>query len=105
MKSLIIYYSYYNKNTEKIAKILADKTNAEIINLKETNIAVDLDSYDLIGFGSGVYNESLSPILYKAVEGWGYIIGVRYTISKIYNLKGALTVNNKVYDFERVKDI
>ena len=67
MKSLIIYYSYYNKNTEKIAKILADKTNAEIINLKETNIAVDLDSYDLIGFG--VYNESLSPILYKAVEG------------------------------------
>lgn len=69
MKSLIIYYSYYNKNTEKIAKILADKTNAEIINLKETNIAVDLDSYDLIGFGSGVYNESLSPILYKAVEG------------------------------------
>ena len=38
MKSLIIYYSYYNKNTEKIAKILADKTNAEIINLKDMGV-------------------------------------------------------------------
>lgn len=36
----------------------------------ESNL--DLDSYDLIGLGSGVYRESLSPKLYRAVEGWNW---------------------------------
>ncbi len=68
MKSLIIYYSNYNSNTEKIAKIFADSIDAELVNLKES-ININIDNYDLIGFGSGVYNENLSPILFREVEG------------------------------------
>ncbi|MFU0825825.1 hypothetical protein [Clostridium sp.] len=34
MKSLIIYFSTYKNNTEKIAKIFANKINADLINLK-----------------------------------------------------------------------
>lgn len=69
MKSLIIYYSKYNNNTEKIAKVFADKINADLINLNNQVIAdFDMADYSIIGFGSGVYNESLSPALFNLVE-------------------------------------
>lgn len=69
MKSLIIYYSKYNNNTEKIAKIFADKTNADLIKINDSEpINISTENYSLIGFGSGVYNESLSPKLFNIVE-------------------------------------
>ncbi len=67
MKSLIIYYSAYHKNTEKIAKVFASKTNADLLSLKDTKKA-EIDNYDLIGFGSGVYRESMSPQLLSFAE-------------------------------------
>lgn len=67
MKSLIIYYSKYNNNTEKIAKAFADNINSDLINLNNS-YDIDIANYDLIGFGSGVYNEDLSPTLYNLVE-------------------------------------
>lgn len=94
MKSLIIYYSYYNSNTEKIAKIFADSIDAELFNLKESkNININIDNYDLIGFGSGVYNENLSPILFKAVEGLSlegkkvFVFSTSCVGFKLYNKK------------------
>ncbi len=58
MKALIIYCSEYKKNTEKIARIFAEKTNCELINIRDA-CDINLESYNLIGFGSGVYKESL----------------------------------------------
>jgi len=67
MKSLIIYCSDYKNNTEKIARIFAEKINSELINIRNiTN--VDIENYNLIGFGSGVYKENLSPKLFRLVE-------------------------------------
>ncbi|PRR69133.1 flavodoxin domain-containing protein [Clostridium thermopalmarium] len=70
MKSLIIYFSTYKNNTEKIAKVFANKINADLISLKnlENIEEIETDNYDLIGFGSGVYKESLSPQLFKCIE-------------------------------------
>ncbi|WP_346871378.1 hypothetical protein [Clostridium sp. UBA5119] len=59
MKSLIIYCSDYKKNTEVIAQILADKIDSELINIRDIS-DLDIESYNLIVFGSGVYRESLS---------------------------------------------
>ncbi|MBM7869750.1 flavodoxin [Clostridium pascui] len=67
MKSLIIYFSSYKNNTKKIAKVFADKINADLINLKNLK-EIEIDNYDLIGFGSGVYKESLSPQLFNCIE-------------------------------------
>lgn len=67
MKSLIVYYSTYNNNTEKIAKVMAEKINADLFDLKKTK-DINIDQYDLIGFGSGIYKESMSPQIYKRVE-------------------------------------
>lgn len=67
MKSLIVYCSDYKKNTEKIARIFAEKIDSELINIRDAN-NVDIENNDLIGFGSGVYRESLSPKLYRMVD-------------------------------------
>lgn len=55
MRSLIILYSYHHNNTEKIAKVFAEVLDAQIKTPKEINLE-DLDNYDLIGFGSGIYS-------------------------------------------------
>ena len=67
MKSLIIYYSGYNGNTEKIAQFFAKEMGSELINIKDIN-DVDIKDYNLIGFGSGVYRESMAPQLFRLVE-------------------------------------
>lgn len=67
MKALIIYCSNYNNNTEKVARIFAKKTDCELINIRDAK-DIDTESYDLIGFGSGVYRESLSPKVFSLVD-------------------------------------
>lgn len=67
MKSLIIYCSEYRNNTEKIARVFAEKIGSELINIRDVS-DIDIGNYNLIGFGSGVYRESLSPKLFKLVE-------------------------------------
>jgi flavodoxin len=54
MKSLIVYTSFHHQNTEKIAKEIGAVLNAD---LKKTNKVTtqDFSTYDLIGFGSGIY--------------------------------------------------
>jgi len=67
MKALIIYCSEYRNNTEKIARIFAEKTRCELMNIKDVQ-DINTGNYNLIGFGSGVYRESLSPKLFRLVE-------------------------------------
>lgn len=64
---MIFYYSAYRKNTEKIAQLFAEKYGCELINIANTE-HVNINDYDLIGFGSGVYKESLSSKLFRLVE-------------------------------------
>ncbi len=103
MKSAIIYYSTYRNNTEKIASLFAQKLNAELVNLKE-NKKINIENYDLIGFGSGIYRESMSPKLIKYVntldlkDKYVFVfstsgIGLRFYNKKLLNLlksKGAI---------------
>ncbi len=53
MKILIIYASFHKKNTEKLALVLEKNLEAKLVKFDEFN--EELDNYDLIGFGSGVY--------------------------------------------------
>ena len=54
MKSLIILYSYHHHNTEKVAKTIAPILGADIKWPDDLN-PEELQEYDLIGFGSGIY--------------------------------------------------
>jgi len=56
MKSLIVVYSYHHNNTEKIAEVIAKVLGCEMKRPKEVN-PEEIQEYDLVGFGSGIYGE------------------------------------------------
>ncbi len=71
MKSLLVLYSYHHHNTEKIAKVFAKVLDAEIKTPKEIK-PEELQGYDIVGFGSGIYSakhhESLLELADKLPE-------------------------------------
>ena len=54
MKTLIVYTSVHHQNTEKVAKVMAEELGADLVPLGEAQPAT-IGSYDLVGFGSGIY--------------------------------------------------
>jgi flavodoxin len=56
MKSLIVLFSFHHQNTEKVAQVLARVLDAQI--RKPRQVAPEeLQKYDLVGFGSGIYSD------------------------------------------------
>jgi flavodoxin len=55
MKTLLVLYSYHHHNTEKIAKVFAKVLDAEIKTPQQL-IPKEIQEYDLVGFGSGIYS-------------------------------------------------
>ncbi len=62
MKSLLVLFSYHHKNTEKIAKVFAKVLDAQIKTPEQINPG-ELQEYNLIGFGSGIYGEKHHKLL------------------------------------------
>ena len=62
MKSLLVLFSYHHKNTEKIAKVFAKVLDAQIKTPQQI-ILEELQEYNLIGFGSGIYDEKHHKLL------------------------------------------
>ncbi|MHA2356467.1 MAG: flavodoxin domain-containing protein, partial [Candidatus Thorarchaeota archaeon] len=56
MKSLLVLVSIHHKNTEKVAKVIADVLDAKIITPRQFDPG-EIQEYDMIGFGSGIYDE------------------------------------------------
>jgi flavodoxin len=54
MKTLIVYTSVHHQNTEKVAKVMAEELEADLVPVSEAQPAT-IGSYDLVGFGSGIY--------------------------------------------------
>ena len=54
MKSLLVLFSYHHKNTEKIANVFTKVLDAQIKTPQQIN-PEELQEYNLIGFGSGIY--------------------------------------------------
>ncbi len=95
MKSLIVYYSTYKNHTEKIADVFAKKINADMINIKYSQDIV-INSYDIIGFGSGVYKESMAPQLFSCVE--QLVLKSKYVF--VFSTSG---VGNRFYNKKLIK--
>lgn len=64
MKSILVLYSYHHHNTEKIAEVIAKVLNAEIKTPQEIK-PEDLQEYDLVGFGSGIYSAEHHESLFE----------------------------------------
>jgi flavodoxin len=55
LKTLIIVHSYHHHNTEKVARKIASVLDAKITTPELVN-PEELQEFDIIGFGSGIYN-------------------------------------------------
>ena len=54
MKALIIYISVHHGNTGRVAKVMANILDADLLQMKQVDASM-LGQYDLVGFGSGIY--------------------------------------------------
>lgn len=54
MKSLIVLVSYHHNNTQKVAEVFAKVLDAQVKTPQQTS-PEELQQYDLVGFGSGIY--------------------------------------------------
>jgi flavodoxin len=54
MKAIIIYISVHHGSTEKVAKVIANILDADLLQVEQADASM-LEQYDLIGFGSGIY--------------------------------------------------
>ena len=67
MKILIVYRSYHRMNTQKVVRAMAEATGATLVTVDEVR-PEDLDGYNLVGFGSGIYGGKHHKDLFALVE-------------------------------------
>jgi len=66
-KILIICESVHHGNTMKIAEVMAEELTADIKKPAEVKNE-DLEKYDLVGFGSGIYNGKHYISLFRFID-------------------------------------
>ena len=94
MKVLIIYHSEHHQNTEKVARVMATKIKAELREAKDVN-PTDIGNYDIIGFGSGVYNGRLHQDLSDIIDKIPYQDNKK---SFIISTTGSMTYSKFAHD-------
>ena len=67
MKTLIVYTSVHHQNTEKVAKVMAEALEADLVPTMEAQPGM-LAACDLVGFGSGIYFGKHHKTLLRFVE-------------------------------------
>jgi flavodoxin len=67
IKSLLVLYSYHHNNTGKIAGVIAKVLNAQIKRPGQLDLQ-EFQENDLIGFGSGIYDDSHHKSLLDLVD-------------------------------------
>ncbi len=76
MKTLIIYTSVHHQNTEKVAKVMAEELEADLLPVGQEQSRT-LAGYELVGFGSGIYFMKHHKTLLQFVETLPAVIGRR----------------------------
>ncbi len=76
MKTLIVYASIHHQNTEKVAKVMAEELGADLVPIGQAQPDT-LATYDLIGFGSGIYGKKFHKTLLQFLEALPAVTGQR----------------------------
>ncbi len=90
-KCILVLYSYHHKNTEKVAEVFSQVLDAEIKRPKEIHLE-ELQEYDLIGFGSGIYGAKHHKLLLDLAD----ILPLNANGKAFIFSTGALTGKKKV---------
>jgi flavodoxin len=74
MKSIVVVCSYHHKNTEKVARRIADVLGARTAFPQQID-KKELEGFDLIGFGSGIYDAKHHKKLLELADSLTYVKG------------------------------
>ena len=72
MKSLLVLYSYHHNNTAKVADVFSKVLDAEIKMSYEIK-PEEIEEYDLVGFGSGIYSAKHDESLLDLADSLQYV--------------------------------
>ncbi|MCM6773540.1 flavodoxin family protein [Nocardia sp. CDC159] len=67
MRAVIVCVSVSHGNTRRVAEVMGQVLGAAVVEPEQIDPA-DLATYDLVGFGSGVFNMNLHPRLRRFVR-------------------------------------
>ena len=101
-KSIIFIYSYHHNNTRKIGDAIAAKLNASIINIKDVIEPVELETYDLVGFGSGIDSGKNYPQMLNFAE---KLPVVQNKKAFIFSTSGIYTSKKMLNDHRALRDL
>ena len=87
MKCLLVLFSYHHKNTEKIANVIARVLDAQIKKPQQVDLE-QLQVYDQIGFGSGIYDSKHHQSLFDLVERLPQVTGKKAFIFSTCGVPG-----------------
>ncbi|MHA1192467.1 MAG: flavodoxin family protein [Promethearchaeota archaeon] len=91
MKSYLVLFSYHHNNTEKIAKVFAKVLDAQIKSPQQIN-PEELQDYNLIGFGSGIYGEKHHELLLDLADKLPQVINRKAFIFSTSAMQGKAKV-------------
>lgn len=83
VKSLVVVCSWHHNNTEKIANACAKVLGAEVKRPQQVR-PEDLQEYDLVGFGSGIYSATFDPSLLDLADRLPYTAGKKAFLFSTY---------------------
>ena len=69
MKSVILFHSVHHGNSKRIAEVFAKILGSEIVDIQKP-FFLNIQDYDLIGLGSGIYFSKHSQHLLNCVQKW-----------------------------------
>ena len=67
MKTLIVLVSYHHMNTQKVADVFSKVLDAQIKTPQQIS-PEELQHFDLVGFGSGIYSDKNDQSLFNFVD-------------------------------------
>ena len=100
-KSIIYLYSYHHMNTKKVGYAIAEKINAKIIELNNSELN-ELETYDLIGFGAGIDSGKHYSKMLKFAEN---IPNVSNKKAFLFSTSGVYTPKKMLKDHKALKTI
>ena len=101
-KSVIFMYSYHTMSTQKIGKVIAEKINASIIDINTNSEPIELDIYDLIGFGAGIAGGKHYPQMLKYAE---KLPNVQNKKAFIFSTSGSHSDERMISNHKALRDI
>jgi flavodoxin len=100
MKIILVLYSYHHMNTEKVAKVMAEVLDGQIKTPDQVD-PKELQDYDLVGFGGGIYGEKHHESLLDIAD---RLLKVEYKKAFIFSTSAIMGKDKVAQDHKTLRE-